>query len=604
MRRYSRESGGALAGLALVAALALTGAGDSKKKKPPEPAPPKVDETIGNLAGVPIGEIRVEGVGLVVGLDNTGMDPPPSAARAKLVNDMRKAGVEHPDKWLARPSVAMVIVRATVVNGIAPSDPLDLEIDIPPASGTTSLAGGRLLMTDLAPKMATAAGEKEGKVIAFGGGPVMTGRLGELGNLKVGRVLGGGRVKTEIPYSLVVKSERRSARTTKLVEDVIKLRFHQSDGLEMKSMAIAKSDNLLVLKVPKVYHRNQSRYFQVIQNLCVVENPALRSQRMAAWGKELLDPKTAGVAALKLEGLGSNAIPTLKSGLASPDPQVKFFSAESLAYLGNVDGSDALAETAANRPDFRSYALKALAAMDQSGGLMRLRALMARPDFELRYGAFDAIRSHDPYDPFLGQVSVLDDGRRNAEEAEDAMALQVGVEPRKSRRPARGEPFKLYVVDCEGPPLVHIAKNLRCEFVIFGKGQRLLTPVVLGAGGAILLNASEGDDRVQVSRIAQDTLDGPASRVTCSLALAEVVRNAAQLGATYPELVGILTDAFNQKNLPGPLVVDAIPLPTKTYTEAQLLGGTPKKDDAVKKAGAETAKKPGLFDRLRNRPKR
>ena len=333
---------------------------------------------------------------------------------------------------------SMVIVRATISNGIAPGDPIDVEVEIPPASGTTSLAGGRLLTTELTPVMMTAQGQKAGKTIALAGGPVMTGKPGDPANLKVGRVLGGAHVKTEIPYNLIVKDERRSARTTKLVEDVIKLRFHQSDGLDQKSMAVAKTDTLLILKVPKVYHRNQGRYFQVIQNLSVVENPTLRAQRMEIWGKQLLDPKMAGISALRLEGLGSNAVPTLKGGLASPDLQVRFFAAESLAYLGQIDGADALAEVATKRPEFRAYALKALAAMDQSAGLMRLRALMAQPDVELRYGAFDALRSFDPTDPFLGQVATVEEPPAD-ENLNDALALRIG--PDRRRRPAgRDEP--------------------------------------------------------------------------------------------------------------------------------------------------------------------
>ena len=598
MRRTFRARGATYAVLALLLILVSIGAGDSKKKKKlPEPPPPKIDENIGSLARVQVGEVPVEGVGLVIGLNNTGSDPPPSAQRAKLLDEMRKAGVEHPEKWLARPSCSMVYIKAILPHGISTKDPIDVDVYLPPASGTTSLAGGRLLTAELQPIVATSQGPKQGRVLAMAGGPIMTGEPSNLGKLTVGTVLGGGRVKADIPYNLIIKDERKSARTTKLVEDTIKLRFHKNDGSEEKGFAAGKSDSLLVLKVPKVYHHNQVRYFQVIEHLSVVDNPGLRAQRMQVWAKELLDPKTAGKAALKLEGLGSNAVPLLKAGVASADPQVRFFAAEALAYLGNVDGAEVLSETAIKRPEFRSYALKALAAMDQSAGVMRLRALMAQSDVELRYGSFDALRSFDASDPFLGQVQVLESEPVD----EDALALQTEGGARRRRPPAREEPFHLYVVDCEGPPLVHISRNLRCEVVLFGKGMKLLTPVVLGAGGGILLNAAEGDDRVQISHITAASLDEPDTRVTCSLQIADVLRQAARLNATYPELVAILTGAFNQKNLPGPLVVDAIPMPSKVYTEAQLLGGSPKKDDAVKKTKGESDKKPGMMGRLLDR---
>ena len=67
---------GALVAIAALA-LAQMGAGPGKKKK--EGLPPKVQETVGDLSFVVSrGEMKVEGVGLVVGLDDTGVDPPSS----------------------------------------------------------------------------------------------------------------------------------------------------------------------------------------------------------------------------------------------------------------------------------------------------------------------------------------------------------------------------------------------------------------------------------------------------------------------------------------------------------------------------------------------
>lgn len=599
MRRTHPARGAALAALALATTLALLGADKPKKKAEP---PPKVDETVGTLATVIAGEIAVEGVGLVIGLDDTGSNPPPSEMRKKLLDTMRKAGVEHPEHWLERPSCSMVVVRGILPNGISTSDPLDVTVELPPGSGTTSLVGGKLLMTELSPVMMTNKGAISDHVLAVAGGPVTTGSPTDPNDPKFGRVLGGGRVKKDIPYHLVIRDDRRSVRTAKLVEEVIKLRFHENDRGDQKGMAIpTRGDDRLILKVPKVYHHNQSRYFQVVASLPLVDTPNLRAQRMQTWGKELLVAKAAGKAALKLEGLGSNSIPTLKDGLASPDPLVKFFSAEAMAYLGNVDGARVLAETAKARPEFRSYALKALAAMDQAAGLMRLRELMGEADVQLRYGAFDALRSFDAGDPFLGRIRLVDEPRVDPEG--DPLALQVDdMRPRRPR-PTRTEPFELYLIDCEGPPMVHVSRTLRAEVVVFGKGQKLLTPIVLGSGGAILLNAAEGDDKVQISRITHDTLDQPDSRVAAPLDLVAVVRESVRVGATYPEIVAILAGASRQKNLPGPLVVDAIPLPDRLYVEAQLLGSADKdkakKDDAVEKAGAETKKKPGLLNKFR-----
>ena len=586
---------------ALVAGAALVFTGAGKKKEPP---PPKIEETVGDVASIYGADFKVEGVGLVIGLDNTGSDPAPSWQRTKLLDEMRKAGVNHPEKILQTKSVTMVTVRTTVPAGVTLSDKFDADIELAPATGTTSLAGGWLVTTQLAQRAKTREGEKDDKVIASAVGPVMIGNTARPNDPKVGRVLGGGRVKEDSLYALTIKEARRSGKTSQLLQNVVNNRFHQSEGTDQKGMCNAKTDSLLTLKVPTTYHHNQNRYYKLIKLLPLVDNPTLREQRMQQWGKDLLDPKKAGLAALRLEGLGPGASPTLRAGLASPDETVRFFAAEALAYLNDSEGDNAkvLAEIAKSKPEFRSFALKAMAATDQSASLLKLRSLMAESEFELRYGAFDALRTLDPTDPFLGKVQVLDDLPK-PEEEED-MAVQITSTRRSKKSTRREEPFALYVVDCEGPPMIHVTRNIRCEVVVFGKTQKLLTPVVLGAGGPLLLNASDGDDEVQISKITEKTLDSPRLRLNSQLDVADLVRQLANIGASYPDVVGLLAAASNQKNLPGPFVVDALPVPSKKYDEAQLADAVlKKKDDALKKTSGDSSRTT-LLDRLQDFIKR
>ena len=586
--------------VALVAGVALVGTGAAKKKSD---QPLKSDETIGDISAIVGSDFKVEGVGLVIGLDNTGSDPAPSWQRTKLLDEMRKAGIPHPDKILQTKTVTLVTVRATVPAGVGLTDKFDVDIELAPATATTSLAGGMLMTTQLAQRAKTREGDKDDKVIAVGVGPVMMGSLTKPNDPKVGRVLGGGRVKEEAPYALTIKENRRSGKTSQLLMNTVNNRFHQTDGSDQKGMAVAKTDSLLVLKVPKTYHHNQTRYHQIIKLLPLVDNPELREKRMQKWGKDLLDPKKAGLAALRLEGLGPGAAPTLRTGLTSTDETVRFFAAESLAYLNDSEGDSAkvLAETAKKKPEFRSFALKAMAATDQSASLLKLRSLMAEPEFELRYGAFDALRTLDPTDPFLGKVQVLDDLPQP--DTDDDMAVQITSTRRSKKATRREEPFALYVVDCEGPPLTHIARNIRCEVVVFGKTQKMLTPLVLGSGGPILLNASDGDSEVQITKITEKTLDVPRMKVSSTLEVADLIRQIANIGASYPDVVNLLKAASDQKNLPGPFVVDAIPVANKAYDEAQLADAVIKKDSDLKKT-SNTASKTSLMDRIQQMIKR
>jgi flagellar basal body P-ring protein FlgI len=599
MRRTVFKRSQTLAVLAAVTALAMVGAGTSRKRK--EPPPPAVDETISNLAYVySSAETKVEGVGLVVGLDKTGANPPQSYYRQRLLDEMKKAGVEDANKKLSDPNVSMVIVRATIATGVRPTDRIDVEVETPPASGTTSLAGGYLLQCRLHQVLIAKGEVKEDHDLAFAEGPIMIGTVARPGDPKAGRILGGGRVKKEVPFTLVIKENRRSVRTSAILEGVVNQRFHQAEGVNEKGAALAKTDSYLELKVPRVYHHNHPRYFRVIQLLPIVDTPALRVKRLEEWVKELLDPKTAGVAALKLEGFGPGAIEPLKAGLASSSAQVRFLAAEALAYLDDPSGAEVLGDTAIKQVEFRAYALAALAALDQSAAHMTLRRLMDQPDVQVRYGAFDALKTLDETDPFLGRVRVLDDPP-DEDETEGSTSMAYASRRRRLRVE---DPFALYLVDCDGPPLIHVANTRRCEVVIFGRDQKLLTPLVLGQG-AILLNAAEGDDTLQISKIVPSRYSDADTKLNTSLELGEVIRRMANLGAKYPEIVAVLQAASRQRNLPGPLVVDAVPGADPKYLEAAIHGKdvAAKKDDAVKKTSLEETDKKkksgGLFDFFR-----
>jgi flagellar basal body P-ring protein FlgI len=582
-------------------ALALTQMGIGPSKKKGKGSPPKVQETVGDLSFVVSrGEMKVEGVGLVVGLDNTGADPGPSWQRKQLVDEMSKAGVEKAERLLANPAVSMVIVRLTIPIGVSPKDRLDVQVEVPPACGTKSLAGGYLLMARLREVMIANGAPKGGPELALAQGSVMIGTPTRPNDPKVGRVLGGGKVKKDFPYTLVIKENRESVRTSKMLETVVNERFHQTENGHQKGAATAKTPSYLELKVPTLYHQNQERFFRVVQSLQMIDTPELRTRRIALWAKDLLEPQTAGVAALKLEGLGSAGVEPLQAGLKSPNPQVRFFAAEALAYVNDTAGVDVLGETAIGEPKFRTYALAALAALDQPAAHLKLRSLMDQPSVDVRYGAFNALRTLDPHDPFLGLVRVLDEPKRDDEddqEAPDSLALAIATASR--RRSMREDPFFLYVVDSEGPPLVHVSRTRRSEIVVFGRQQKLLPPVVLGTG-PILLNAAQDDEKIEVSKIVPSRVGDADIKLTATLELAEVIRRMANIGAAYPDIVSVLETAYRQKNLAGELVVDAVPSANRMYLEA-ILGKdvTSKHDDAVKRAsGAKSRPTRRWFLRL------
>jgi flagellar basal body P-ring protein FlgI len=104
-------------------------------------------QTVGDFTSVyGFERVRVEAIGLVVGLPKTGGDTPPGLYREQVLNLMRNNEVENPEKLLASKTVAAVIVRGYVPPGVRKGEMIDVDVFVLPNDGeTTSLRGGYLL---------------------------------------------------------------------------------------------------------------------------------------------------------------------------------------------------------------------------------------------------------------------------------------------------------------------------------------------------------------------------------------------------------------------------------------------------------------------------
>ena len=65
-------------------------------------------------------------------------------------------------------------------------------------------------------------------------------------------------------------------------------------------------------------------------------------ERLKTLEEQLLDPITSARAALRLEAIGKSGIEALKVGILSTDPEVRFRSAEALAYLDDPSAAPPL----------------------------------------------------------------------------------------------------------------------------------------------------------------------------------------------------------------------------------------------------------------------
>jgi flagellar basal body P-ring protein FlgI len=495
---------------------------------------PYVGEYVTSFGGT--GLIPVQGVGLVVGLDGTGEDPHPSYYRTRLLDEMRKHKIEDPNTILASPDTALVMVRAYIPVNIRKGDTFDAEVLLPPMSEATSLAGGYLLEARLTEQRMTQGGRVlNGDVQATVSGPVLVSTTAEegssaAGTLRRGRILGGAVSKIDRDLDINLRREYRSGRNTMRIAKVIGMRFHGHEkGLKIP-MAEAKTDQLITLKVPDEYKENYPRYLAVIRNMAFKESEIAQRVRLQKLEDQIKIPAESEIAAMRLEAIGPDALPALKRALLTEDIEVRFNAAMALTYMGHTEGLAALAEAARDEPAFRVYALAALACCKEAEASSELQKLLTETSAETRYGAFRALTILNDQDPIVAGKTMKGD-------------------------------YKLHVLNVEGPPMVHLTHHTKAEVVLFGAQQRLQLPATLRAGQHIQVIAVPGSNEVKVSRFS----GGQNAKRTVSPNLAEIILACDELGAKYPDIVALLTQAEKQHNLPGELEIDALPAAGRVY---------------------------------------
>jgi flagellar basal body P-ring protein FlgI len=495
---------------------------------------------VGELTQVVGGHwILLEGAGLVVDLNGTGEDPPPSEARHAVLEDLKRRGVPNPNKILKMPGVTVVIVTGYVPALIRKGDHFDLEVRLPDGSKVKSLNGGRLMPTWLREHLHDQSGsDHTSHQFAMAEGPILVSSshknvADQAGVLRRGRIVAGGTWKWEDrDLDMYLRNDLRSERNAVRVANAIGRRFFDYDRHGQRiPLAEAKTDQKIKLKVMPKYRDNYPRYLEVVRKIAFRESDVARAVRIRALKWDLLEPESAAQAALKLEAIGEQSVPTLKIGLKSKDPQVRFHSAEALAYLADASGLQALFEAARDQYAFRIFALAAMAALDDPEVHVKLRDLLDLESPETRYGAFRALTTLDKNDPFV-------------------------------RGEKLGSQFTLHPLATDGPPMVHITNCKKAEVVLFGANQALKMPLFARAGNNIIVSGAPGASHVTVSRFEVGQED---RRKKVSTSLQEVIRAMTEFGATFPDVAQFLTEVDHQQNLAGHLEIDALPRAGRSY---------------------------------------
>jgi len=472
--------------------------------------------------------VKVENVALVTGLAGTGEDPAPSPQRAALLAEMNRREIESPNEVLASPNTALVLVRALLRPGIQAGDRFDIEVRTPTRSDTASLRGGWLMETRLSEMAVLGGAIRTGHETALAQGAILvdpSAAADDVASATRGRVLNGGLATKSRQLGLILDHEHQSIRLSQTVAKAVSGRFHTYiDGRRM-GVATPKTDEYIELALHPRYKNNVGRFMRVVRSVAVQESPARRLERLKLLHDQLLDPVTAETAALRLEAIGGDdATSILKEGAQAEDREVRFYSAEALAYLDVTEAVAPLARAAVEEPAFRVNALSALGAMKDGAASEALADMLKARSAETRYGAFRGLSTMAPDDPRIRGENL-------------------------------GGKFNYHVLDVAGPPMIHTTNSHRPEIVLFGKEHHFKLPMVLDAGPRILVNGLNGG-QLTISRFSPKE---PTQQRVVSAHVDEVIRAVVDLGGDYPDVVQMLRQAKDCGALPSRYRENALP---------------------------------------------
>lgn len=478
--------------------------------------------------------MKIEGVALVTQLNGTGSNPPPSPLLEQLKKEMQTHEVRGSRDALASKDTAMVMVGGYIPPGAQKGDTFDLRISTPPRSRTESLRAGWVMPARLRQVVIIDNSLHSGNVAGIGQGEVLVDALfnptgDETGETR-GRVIGGGVVMEPRRFGLGIYDEHTSVRTSAMIGAAINDRFHHYDHGEQSGVAKPLRDNQVELALHHRYKHNFNRYKYVLLNIAVGETPAARSVRLLKLDRMLHEPITAQRAAIRLEAIGHDAVPILRKGVVSSDPEVRFYAAEAMAYLDEPSAAEPLYDAARVERAFRWRAMTALAAMEHAAAQDALIKLLDSPSSETRYGAFRALRVSDPSDPLVsGQVL--------------------------------GKSFGYHTIGSKADPVIHFSKSMRPEIVVFGHGQRIDPPAFLFAGKEIMIKAVDREKlKVSSFKPGKET-----ENVFCAPTVDDLIHAIVELGGGYQEVLIAIQAAKNGGYLDARVEVGALPSPTRSY---------------------------------------
>ncbi|MCA9192131.1 MAG: flagellar basal body P-ring protein FlgI [Planctomycetales bacterium] len=476
----------------------------------------------------------LENIALVTNLVGTGGLVKPSQPRDKLIAVMRRNEVANPNALLDADVTTMVTAVSAVPPAAQKGDVLDVAVDISTHAEASDLQHGWLMETSLV-EMSRLGGQlKEGFEMAVAEGPIVTmaqvnGSSDPQAKL-AGIVIGGTKLLKPRTIGIGIDEEYADAVTVAAVLPAIKKRFTYFDGLGQKGVATPRSDSYIELVVPPKYATDPFHFVNVVLQIGFNESASQYAERLQLLQQQIFDPAACRNACWQLEAIGDDARDILASGLTSPDAEVRFYTAHSLAYLNDRRSIETLKQLARAEPAFRAMCLTGLSIVDDYSATEALEELLNSAESEVRYGAFLALRHRDRSSPLVTGTRI-------------------------------GEAGSVLEIPTSGPPLIAVSLSKKPEIVVFGSNPQITLPTFLYLSDNLIVRG-EGNGNISVSQFAKGQED-KVREVPADLR--SVLAAISEVGGNYGEWVTFLRLCGEKGYVIEPVAMNPVPVAGRIY---------------------------------------
>jgi hypothetical protein len=370
----------------------------------------------------------VSGYGLVVGLPGTGSTQVPAFLRQWMLTEMRRGGVgsvetrgilnASPEQILASGTAAVVAVEGFIPPGATRGARFDVLVSALPQTDTTSLEGGTLWMTSLS---LLGANEqlKFTRKLAVARGPMYlnpfdTGAAAAAGDIytpgsRQAVVLSGGAAVDNRKIELLLNQP--SWVRSRLISDRINERFERDARVENDDTAVAKSNQVIEINIPKRFSRHPETLINLIGHL-FLQRGAEFEPRKAQELADLLrvEPRYAADITTAWQTLGKLSLGVVRRYYADSHPHLRLAALEAGARLGDmrtIDGINDLSKS--DDPALRKRAAEMLVYLPGSERSPPiLQRLFDDADRSVRIAAYEA--AAETGDPALVQRRQMGEG--------------------------------------------------------------------------------------------------------------------------------------------------------------------------------------------------